>query len=78
MPVLPTRSAGSGCRNMRIRGRLADMPERPDYSALVAGQTSVLDRFNAGVSGLGALFDLVLLGQTALAGVGASFAEYGP
>jgi signal transduction histidine kinase len=54
------------------------MPQRPDYSALVAGQTSVLDRINSGESGLGALNELVLLAQTALAARGASFAEYGP
>jgi two-component system phosphate regulon sensor histidine kinase PhoR len=54
------------------------MPERPDYTALILGQTSVLDRINSGEAGLGALGELVQLAQTALAARGASFAEYGP
>jgi two-component system phosphate regulon sensor histidine kinase PhoR len=54
------------------------MPERPDYTALILGQTSVLDRINSGEAGLDALNELVQLAQTALAARGAAFAEYGP
>ncbi|HET9518783.1 MAG TPA: ATP-binding protein [Actinoplanes sp.] len=54
------------------------MPQRPDYAALINGQTSVLDRINAGEAGLGALTELVQLAQTVLSARGASFAEYGP
>ena len=54
------------------------MPDRPDYPALIQGQTSVLDRINSGEAGLDALNELVQLAQTALNARGASFAEYGP
>jgi two-component system phosphate regulon sensor histidine kinase PhoR len=54
------------------------MPQPPDYAALTAGQTSVLDRINSGEAGLGALNELVELAQNALSARGASFAEYGP
>jgi two-component system phosphate regulon sensor histidine kinase PhoR len=54
------------------------MPLRPDYAALIQGQTAVLDRINSGDAGLSALNELVQLAQNALAARGASFAEYGP
>jgi two-component system phosphate regulon sensor histidine kinase PhoR len=54
------------------------MLQRPDYAALIRGQTSVLDRINSGEAGLGALNELVQLAQTSLSARGASFAEYGP
>lgn len=54
------------------------MPERPDYAALVRGQTSILDRINAGEAGLAILHELVQLAQDTLGAHGAAFAEYGP
>lgn len=54
------------------------MPERPDYAALTRGQIAVLDRMNAGESGLALLTQIVRLAQDVLGGRGAGFAEYGP
>ena len=54
------------------------MPERPDHAALIRGQTSILDRINAGEAGLAALNELVQLAQNVLGARGAVFAEYGP
>ncbi|MEV6303825.1 HAMP domain-containing sensor histidine kinase [Actinoplanes sp. NPDC051861] len=52
------------------------MPERPDYAALTRGQIAVLDRVNAGESGLPVLQQLVRLAGEALGARGAGFAEY--
>ncbi|MFI1992381.1 sensor histidine kinase [Actinoplanes sp. NPDC020271] len=52
------------------------MPESPDYPALTRGQIAVLDRVNAGESGLPVLQQLVLLAQEVLGARGAGFAEY--
>ncbi|GAB2580807.1 hypothetical protein Aab01nite_57570 [Paractinoplanes abujensis] len=52
------------------------MPERPDYLALTRGQIAVLDRINAGETGLPVLQQIVRLAQETLGGRGAGFAEY--
>ncbi|BCY15562.1 sensor histidine kinase KdpD [Actinoplanes sp. L3-i22] len=52
------------------------MPDRPDYPALTRGQIAVLDRVNAGESGLPVLQQLVQLAQDVLGARGAGFAEY--
>src|SRR3954451_22097599 len=54
------------------------MPERPDYVALTRGQIAILDRINAGESGLPLLSWIVQLAQDVLGGQGAGFAEYSP
>jgi signal transduction histidine kinase len=54
------------------------MPERPDYAALTRGQIAVLDRLNAGESGLPVVQQLVRLAQDVLGGEGAGFVEYAP
>jgi signal transduction histidine kinase len=54
------------------------MPDRPDYSALTRGQIAILDRINAGETGLPVLHQVVRLAQEALGGRGAGFAEYAP
>ncbi|GAA0451632.1 PAS domain-containing sensor histidine kinase [Paractinoplanes deccanensis] len=54
------------------------MPDRPDYSALTRGQIAILDRINAGETGLPVLQQVVRLAQEALGGRGAGFAEYAP
>ena len=54
------------------------MPDRPDYAALTRGQTAILDRINAGETGLAVLNQLVRLAQDVLGGRGAGFAEYSP
>ncbi|XVU25410.1 sensor histidine kinase [Actinoplanes sp. CA-054009] len=54
------------------------MPDRPDYSALTRGQIAILDRINAGETGLPTLQQVVRLAQEALGGRGAGFAEYAP
>jgi signal transduction histidine kinase len=54
------------------------MPDRPDYAALTRGQIAILDRINAGETGLAVLNQLVRLAQEVLGGRGAGFAEYSP
>jgi signal transduction histidine kinase len=54
------------------------MPERPDYAALTLGQIAVLDRINAGETGLPVVQQLVRLAQEVLGGRGAGFVEYAP
>jgi signal transduction histidine kinase len=54
------------------------MPERPDYAALTLGQIAVLDRIDAGETGLPLVDHIVRLAQDALGGRGAGFVEYGP
>ena len=54
------------------------MPERPDYAALTRGQIAILDRINAGVTGLPVVQQIVRLAQDSLGGCGAGFAEYAP
>ncbi|MEV6341995.1 HAMP domain-containing sensor histidine kinase [Actinoplanes sp. NPDC051851] len=52
------------------------MPDRPDYPALTLGQIAILDRVNAGETGLAVLQHLVRLAQDVLGARGAGFAEY--
>src|SRR3954453_15130590 len=66
------------CTKGRKRGRLAHMPERPDFATLTRGQIAVLDRLNSGETGLPVLNHIVRLAQDALGGRGAGFAEYSP
>ncbi|MEV4640302.1 ATP-binding protein [Actinoplanes sp. NPDC049548] len=54
------------------------MPDGPDYAALTRGQLALLDRVNAGETGLAVLNDLVRLTQDVLGVQGAGFAEYSP
>ncbi|WP_030440791.1 sensor histidine kinase [Actinoplanes subtropicus] len=54
------------------------MPERPDYAALTRGQLAVLDRLNAGETGLPVVEQIVRLAQEVLGTSAASFVEYGP
>lgn len=53
------------------------MPDRPDYAALIAGQTAVLHMLNSGDGGLPVLNQLLEAAQTALRAAGMSFAEQG-
>ncbi|GAA2636163.1 sensor histidine kinase [Paractinoplanes durhamensis] len=52
------------------------MPERPDYAALTQGQLAVLDRLNAGETGLPVVQRIVRLAEEVLGGLGAGFVEY--
>jgi signal transduction histidine kinase len=52
------------------------MPERPDYTALTRGQIAVLDRLNAGETGLPVVQRIVRLAEEVLGGLGAGFVEY--
>ncbi|HEX5596111.1 MAG TPA: PAS domain-containing sensor histidine kinase [Micromonosporaceae bacterium] len=54
------------------------MLPRPDYAALIAGQTLVIEMINSGEAGLPVLNQLLGLAQGALGAAGMSFAEYGP
>jgi signal transduction histidine kinase len=54
------------------------MSQAPDYPALTRGQIAVLDRIEAGETGLPVLSQIVRLAQEVLGGSGAGFTEYGP
>ncbi|XTZ13261.1 ATP-binding protein [Micromonospora echinospora] len=54
------------------------MPERPDYAALVAGHTVVVERINSGDSGLPVLTQLLRVAQPALGAAGMAFVEFTP
>ncbi|MEV4754059.1 ATP-binding protein [Micromonospora sp. NPDC049559] len=54
------------------------MPERPDYAALIAGHTVIIEMINSGDSGLPVLNHLLRLAQRALGATGMAFVEYGP
>ncbi|GAA0562982.1 hypothetical protein GCM10010172_52870 [Paractinoplanes ferrugineus] len=54
------------------------MPQRPDYAALTRGQIAVLDRLNAGETGLPVVQRVVHLAEEVLGGLGAGFVEYSP
>ena len=51
------------------------MFEHPDYAALTRGQMAVLDRMNAGETGLPVLHQIVRLAQDSLGAAGAGFGE---
>lgn len=52
------------------------MPQRPDYVALTRGQLAVLDRLNAGESGLPVVHRIVQLAQEVLGASAGGFVEY--
>ena len=52
------------------------MPERPDYAALTLGQLAVLDRLNAGETGLPVVQQIVRLAHEVLGASAAGFVEY--
>jgi nitrogen-specific signal transduction histidine kinase len=54
------------------------MPERPDYAALIAGHTEVVDLINSGDSGLRALNQLLRVAQRTVDAAAMIFVEYGP
>jgi len=54
------------------------MPQRPDYPALTLGQLAVLDRLNAGETGLPVVQQIVRLAQDVLGASAAGFVEYTP
>ncbi|HEX7746472.1 MAG TPA: PAS domain-containing sensor histidine kinase [Micromonosporaceae bacterium] len=53
------------------------MRERPDYPALLAGVTELIDRINSGEAGLHILDKLLRAGQRSLGAAGMSFVEHG-
>ncbi|SDY17238.1 PAS/PAC sensor signal transduction histidine kinase [Micromonospora pattaloongensis] len=53
------------------------MPESPDYAALIAGHTAVIEMINSGEGGLPVLDRMLQLAQRALGATGVSFVEYG-
>ncbi|WP_306204864.1 sensor histidine kinase [Actinoplanes sp. RD1] len=52
------------------------MPVPPDYAALTRGQIALLDRINAGDTGLAVLNQVVQLATAVLGGAGGSFTEF--
>jgi two-component system phosphate regulon sensor histidine kinase PhoR len=54
------------------------MPERPDYPALIAGHTSVIDEINSGDSGLPVLDHLLRVAEQPIGAAGMVFVEYRP
>ncbi|MBO4209361.1 sensor histidine kinase [Micromonospora echinofusca] len=54
------------------------MPERPDYAALLAGHTVVIEMINSGDAGLPVLTQLLHLTQRSIGAAGTAFVEYGP
>ncbi|WBB78395.1 ATP-binding protein [Micromonospora sp. WMMD882] len=54
------------------------MPERPDYAALIAGHTVVLEMINSGGAGLPVLTQLLQVAQPTLGAVGMAFVEFAP
>lgn len=54
------------------------MPEHPDYPALIAGYTAVLEAVNSGEAGLAVLDRLLRTAAQALDSPGLAFVEYGP
>lgn len=54
------------------------MPERPDYPALIAGHTTVIEMINSGEAGLPALDCLLRVAEAAIGAAGMLFVEYRP
>ncbi|WP_433530516.1 PAS domain-containing sensor histidine kinase [Micromonospora sp. CA-263727] len=54
------------------------MPERTDYSALIAGHTVVIEMINSGDAGLPVLNQLLRVAQPALGAAGMAFVEFAP
>lgn len=68
----------SGLPNAVRSGQTQGMPERPDYSALIAGHTTVIEMINAGDSGLPVLDRMLSVAERTLGAAGMAFAEFGP
>ncbi|NLU78120.1 PAS domain-containing protein [Micromonospora sp. HNM0581] len=54
------------------------MPDRIDYSALLAGHTDVIEMINSGDAGLPVLNQLLRVAQPALGAAGMAFVEFAP
>ncbi|WP_284706285.1 sensor histidine kinase [Micromonospora phytophila] len=54
------------------------MPERTDFSALIAGHTVVIEMINSGDAGLPVLTQLLRVAQSALGAAGMAFVEFAP
>ncbi|MEV4627658.1 PAS domain-containing sensor histidine kinase [Micromonospora sp. NPDC049523] len=54
------------------------MPDRPDYPALVAGHTVVIEMINSGDAALPVLGHLLRVAQRTVGAAGMAFVEYGP
>lgn len=54
------------------------MPERPDYAALIAGHTVVIEMINSGDTGLPVLTQLLRIAQPTLGAAGMAFVEFTP
>ncbi|MFF5217781.1 ATP-binding protein [Micromonospora sp. NPDC000442] len=54
------------------------MPDRTDYSALIAGHTAVIEMINSGDAGLPVLNQLLRVAQPALGAAGMAFVEFAP
>ncbi|MDM4721779.1 ATP-binding protein [Micromonospora sp. WMMA1363] len=54
------------------------MPERTDFSALIAGHTVVIEMINCGDSGVPVLSQLLRVAQSALGASGMAFVEFAP
>ena len=54
------------------------MPDRPDYPALIAGHTVVIEMINSGDAGLPVLGHLLRVAQRTVGAAGMAFVEYGP
>lgn len=73
-----TRTRGPGLPKARGGGQTQGMPECPDYPALIAGHTDVIEMINSGGSGLPVLDRLLSVSEQALGAAGMAFAEFGP
>ncbi|TCB92719.1 PAS domain-containing sensor histidine kinase [Micromonospora zingiberis] len=54
------------------------MPDRTDYSALIAGHTVIIEMINSGDAGLPVLTQLLRMAQPALGAAGMAFVEFAP
>ncbi|PMR62291.1 PAS domain-containing sensor histidine kinase [Verrucosispora sp. ts21] len=54
------------------------MPDRTDYSALIAGHTVIIEMINSGDAGLPVLNRLLRMAQPALGAAGMAFVEFAP
>lgn len=64
--------------NTSRNGQTQGMPAPPDYPALLAGHTDVIEMINSGDSGLPVLDHLLSVSERALGAAGMAFAEFGP
>ncbi|GAA2023197.1 hypothetical protein GCM10009779_03850 [Polymorphospora rubra] len=68
----------TGLPKRRRSWQTLGMPERPDYAALIAGQTVVIEMTNSGEAGIPVLTHLLRVAQRALGAGGMTFVEYRP